>query len=93
MRIKRNISILALAGIFIVGLALPTYAEEISSEVLFKDLEKNKQYTETISELSEKGVLKGHNGLVRPHDNITRAEYAQTLHNIMKEEGLLYIRY
>lgn len=94
MKMNKNILTMALVGILTIGSSLPIYANKVEVEnksVIFTDLEQNKWYTEAVTELSEKGILKGHKGLVRPNDNIKRAEYAQVLHNIMQEEGLLDI--
>lgn len=87
MKLKKRIVLLGTA--LTLSASIPAFA---AGEILkFKDLAENKWYTEPITELAEKGILKGHNNLVRPNDYITRAEYAQILYNIMQEEGLLDI--
>lgn len=94
MKIKRKILTLALAGALAIGGTLPTFAVKIEeptqTELSFSDLEQGEWYTEAMTDLVEKGILKGDNkGLVNPNKDLTRAEYAQILHNVLKFEGII----
>ena len=55
---------------------------------LFEDLSNDHSAKNEINYLFEKGIIKGYNGLIRPNDYMTRAEFSILLNNTCKYLGV-----